>query len=147
MTDFMSKEQRSHAMAKVRGSETKIEQIVRSNLHNKGFRFRKNDAKLPGHPDIVLPKYNAIVLINGCFWHGHKGCRKSKLPTTKKEFWKNKIDRTIERDKGIISSILNLGLRVAVIWECALKNEALIDNSIADLIKWINSTEVKIEIP
>ncbi len=147
MADFMTKEQRSNAMSKVRCSETKIEQIVRSSLHKKGYRFRKNDKKLSGRPDIVLPKYKAVVFINGCFWHGHKGCSKSNLPTTRSEFWKKKIGRTMERDKENIASLLKLEWRVAVIWECGLKNEKLYDSSIIDLIKWINSTEEKVEIP
>lgn len=147
MTDFMTPTQRSHAMSRVRGSETKIERTVRSLLHQRGFRFRKNAVNLPGHPDIVLPKYKAAIFVHGCFWHGHTGCSKSKLPATRKEFWQNKIDRTIERDAQKIAELSSCGWRVAVVWECGFKNKVLIESAITELEKWIKSTEERLEIP
>jgi len=143
----MTPTQRSHAMSRVRGSETKIERTVCSLLHQRGFRFRKNAVNLPGHPDIVLPKYKAAIFVHGCFWHGHPGCSKSKLPTTRTEFWQNKIGSTIERDKQKIDELSILGWRVAVVWECALKSKPLIEGTVASLQQWIHSTEVWFEIP
>ncbi|RMD90065.1 MAG: DNA mismatch endonuclease Vsr, partial [Calditrichaeota bacterium] len=126
MADFMTPKQRSRAMSKVRGKETEIERTVRSCLHRKGFRFHKNVKHMPGKPDIVLPKYRAVVFIHGCFWHHHSGCAKSKLPETRKEFWKNKIQGNINRDKKNIERLLNSAWRVAIIWECALKRKELV---------------------
>ena len=134
-------------MSKISGKETKPEVLVRKYLFSKGFRFRKNVANLPGHPDIVLPKYKAVIFIHGCFWHGHPGCSKSKLPATRTEFWQKKISRTIERDKEIIDEFSILGWRVAVVWECGLKNKVLIESATMELEKWIKSSEERLEIP
>ena len=143
----MTPQQRSRAMSRVRGAETKIERTIRSLLHQKGYRFRKNVANLPGHPDIVLTKYKAAIFVHGCFWHGHSDCSKSKLPTTRTEFWQKKIDRTIERDKEKSDELSILGWRVAVVWECGLKNKVLIESTITELEKWIKSSEERLEIP
>lgn len=100
MTDIYSKNKRSKIMSKISGKETKYEILVRKFLFEKGFRYRKNDKRLPGRPDIVLPKYKTIIFVHGCFWHGHY-CKAAKLPETNKEFWENKINSNIERDKKI----------------------------------------------
>jgi len=133
-------------MSKISGKETKPEVLVRKHLFSKGFRFRKNVANLPGHPDIVLPKYKAAIFVHGCFWHGHPGCNKSKLPATRTEFWQKKIGRTIERDKEKIDELSTLGWRVAVVWECSLKNKSLLETAIKELEKWIKSNEKMLEI-
>lgn len=147
MTDFLSPKQRSHTMSNIHGKDTKIERSVRSNLHKKGFRFRKNTAKLPGHPDIALPKYYAVIFIHGCFWHGHSGCNKSSLPTTRSEFWKDKISATTVRDKKKIDELSAMGWRVAIVWQCALKNKKSLSYTIDTLANWITSEERWIEIP
>lgn len=147
MTDFMSARQRSHAMSQVRGKDTKIERLVRSHLHRKGFRFRKNAPNLPGRPDIVLSKYNAVIFVHGCFWHGHLGCERSRLPTTRAEFWQNKIGRTLERDKEKIEALSTFGCRIAVVWQCAITNKTLFSNAMEVLIKWIVSHEDSLELP
>ena len=118
MTDFMTPQQRSKAMSKVRGYNTKPEKLIRSNLHRQGFRFRINNPNLPGRPDIVLKKYNTIIFVHGCFWHHHKGCKKSKLPQTRTEFWENKIASTVMRDKRNVSDLTEQGWRIAIVWEC-----------------------------
>lgn len=147
MTDIYSKSKRSDIMSQISGKETKPEVLVRKYLFSKGFRFRKNVANLPGHPDIVLPKYKAAIFVHGCFWHGHSGCNKSKLPTARTEFWQKKIGRTIERDEEKIDELSILGWRVAVVWECGLKNKVLIESAITELAKWIKSIEERLEIP
>ncbi len=146
MVDIYSQRKRSDIMSQISGKETKPELLVRKYLFSKGLRYRKNVANLPGHPDIVLPKYKSAIFVHGCFWHGHNGCSKSKLPTTRTEFWQAKIDRTIKRDKENIDELSILGWRVAVVWECRLKNKVLIERGIAELEKWIKSSEERLEI-
>src|SRR5262245_19336924 len=107
-------------MSRIRGADTKPELLVRSALHGMGFRFRLHDRNLPGRPDIVLRRYGAVIFVNGCFWHGH-GCRFSKMPATRSEFWKNKIARTKARDATTTEQLLGLGWNVIVVWECSLR--------------------------
>jgi DNA mismatch endonuclease, patch repair protein len=147
MTDKLTHEQRSRLMANVHGKDTTIEIRVRSYLHNKGYRFRKHAAGLPGSPDIVLPKYKAAIFIHGCFWHGHVGCRKSRLPTTRYAFWKEKRQANTERDMRKNSELINAGWRVAVIWQCVLEKQETFSNTLKTLTDWINSGEKKCEIP
>ena len=107
-------------MAKIRGDETQPEIVVRKFLFSKGFRFRKNVKTLPGKPDIVLPKYKAVIFIHGCFWHKHKNCKKAQLPETRKEFWEKKISGNVERDKKNIRQLKKAGWQVIVLWQCQL---------------------------
>lgn len=107
-------------MAKIRGEETQPEIVVRKFLFSQGFRFRKNVKTLPGKPDIVLPKYKTVIFIHGCFWHKHKNCKKAQLPETRKEFWKNKINGNVERDKKNIRELKKTGWQVIVLWQCRL---------------------------
>lgn len=123
MTDTLSPEIRSQIMAKVRSYNTGPELIIRRQLHRKGYRFRLHDKKLPGRPDIVLPKYNAVILINGCFWHGHD-CDLFNMPKTRKEFWQKKISRTRERDNENVNDLLSYGWRVLTIWQCSMKGKS-----------------------
>ena len=103
--DTMTPEKRHETMSHIRGKDTKPEVLVRKYLFSKGLRYRKNDRKLPGHPDIVLPKYRTVVFVNGCFWHGHEGCRYFSLPSTNVEFWKAKIVRNRERDSSDVEEL------------------------------------------
>jgi DNA mismatch endonuclease (patch repair protein) len=121
LADNMTPAQRSRAMSKVRGRDTGIELFVRSALHRRGFRFRKNVPNLPGCPDIVLPKYRTVVFVHGCFWHHHEGCKASKLPETRREFWEQKIAGNVARDANHTQLLNKNGWRVLVVWECALK--------------------------
>lgn len=125
MVDIYSPEKRSELMSKISGSDTKPEIIVRKYLHSIGFRFKKNDKQLPGKPDIVLPKYNTVIFVHGCFWHGHKDCKASKLPETNKKFWENKISNTIIRDKKNFQVLLSLRWNVIIIWECELESKSV----------------------
>lgn len=121
MADVHTPEQRSYNMSQIRGKNTKPEEIVRKYLFSQGFRYRKNDPRLPGKPDIVLPKYKTVVFVNGCFWHGHEGCRYFVWPKNNAEFWKAKISGNIQRDAQCIRQLKDQGWNVIVIWECELK--------------------------
>ena len=110
-------------MSRIKGKNTKPEEIVRKYLFSKGFRYRKNDKRLPGTPDIVLPKYKTVIFVNGCFWHGHKDCRYFVVPKTNTDFWLNKINTNIERDKCKQETLKELGWNVIVVWECELKSQ------------------------
>lgn len=110
-------------MSCIKGKNTKPEEIVRKTLFAKGFRYRKNDSRLPGTPDIVLPKYKTVIFVNGCFWHGHKGCKYYVVPKSNTEFWVNKITSNIKRDVIKATQLQDLGWRVITIWECELKKD------------------------
>ncbi|MEX0981058.1 MAG: DNA mismatch endonuclease Vsr [Bacteroidales bacterium] len=137
MADIYSKKKRSKIMSKISGRETKPEILVRRYLFSKGYRYRKNDHKLPGKPDIVLSKYKSVIFIHGCFWHGHT-CKKASRPTSNVEFWNSKIERNIERDKEVKKKLLKLGWRVITIWDCELKSKRQFDNSMNKLLKKLN---------
>lgn len=124
MADVMTPKQRSRCMAAVKGKDTKPEMIVRKYLFSRGMRFRVQVRKLPGNPDIVLPKYKTVILVNGCFWHGHEDCKYFRLPKSNVEFWKEKIERNIERDKESMQALFDLGWKVVRVWECELRNKA-----------------------
>lgn len=140
MVDIYSRKERSRIMASISGQETKPEILVRSFLFKHDFRFRKNVKSLPGKPDIVLPKYKTVIFVNGCFWHGHKKCKASTLPETRKEFWTNKIKANIDRDKRIISELEKLGWKVIIIWQCEIKTIDRREKRFKKLIKQINES-------
>lgn len=108
-------------MAAIRGKDTKPELLVRKFLFSRGFRYRLNHPRLPGHPDIVLRKYRTVIFVNGCFWHGHENCRYFRLPKTNVDFWKNKIERNRERDKEEQQRLAEMGWHCVTVWECQLK--------------------------
>ncbi len=110
-------------MSRIKGKDTKPEVMVRKYLFSQGFRYRKNDRRLPGTPDIVLPKYKTCIFVNGCFWHGHENCRYFVVPKTNTDFWMNKINRNIERDKENFDALKQTGWKVIVVWECQLKKD------------------------
>ena len=122
MTDIVDPGTRSRMMAGIKGKNSAPEMIVRSGLHRRGFRFRLHDKSLLGKPDIVLPKYNAVINIHGCFWHGHEQCRYFKLPSTRPDFWQAKIYGNRVRDRYQYQQLLDSGWRVMTIWECALRS-------------------------
>lgn len=128
MTDIFSKDKRSRVMASVSGKETKPELTVRKLLFNRGFRYRKNVKSLPAKPDIVLPKYKTVILVHGCFWHQHENCSKAKRPTSRVEFWNEKLDETIKRDKKNIGLLKDLGWKVIIVWECELRDMEMLSN-------------------
>lgn len=119
--DVHDKATRSYNMSRIKGKNTKPEERVRKYLFSQGFRYRKNDKRLPGTPDIVLPKYKTVIFVNGCFWHGHEGCKYFVWPQNNFEFWKTKINMNIQRDKRKTEDLECLGWKVIVVWECQLK--------------------------
>ena len=120
MADNHSKEVRSKNMSHIRSTNSKPEEIVRKYLFSKGFRYRKNVRTLPGCPDIVLPKYHTVILVNGCFWHKHD-CGRFVWPSSNTEYWIPKINRNVERDKQNHKKLIDMGWKVMIIWECELK--------------------------
>ena len=123
MADVHDKATRSYNMSRVRNRDTKPEMLVRKFLFANGLRYRLNDKKLPGKPDIVLPKYKTVIFVNGCFWHGHENCKYFKIPETRTEWWKEKIEGNIKNDEKKHSLLRDAGYKVIVIWECEVKNQ------------------------
>ena len=120
MADIKTKESRSYNMSRIAGKDTKPEELVRKYLFSKGFRYRKNVRKLPGTPDLVLPKYRTVIFVNGCFWHGHEGCKYFVWPKSNAEFWRQKIETNISRDRRKEAQLRDLGWNVMIVWECEL---------------------------
>lgn len=135
MSDFMTPAQRSKAMSAVRGKDTAIERALRSCLHKRGFRFRKNVRALLGCPDVVLTKYQCVVFVHGCFWHHHTNCKRSKLPETRQIFWAQKIKDNVARDRRQIRALRKDGWKVLVIWQCSLDNLGKREKAINRLVK------------
>lgn len=134
-------------MSGIRGKNTKPEWLVRRALHARGFRYRLHVRSLAGHPDLVLPRYRAVVFVHGCFWHGHEGCKYFRLPATRKEFWEGKISRNRNNDYRNRASLLEAGWRVATVWECALRGTNSNTDAVAEtLVEWIKGNEVALEI-
>ena len=123
--DVHDKKTRSYNMSRIKWKNTKPEEIVRKYLFSKGFRYRKNDKRLPGTPDIVLPKYKTVIFVNGCFWHGHECCKYFVWPKDNADFWKKKIEDNISRDKNVIEMLKRQNWAVIVVWECELKKQTL----------------------
>jgi DNA mismatch endonuclease, patch repair protein len=132
--DRLSPTERSVLMAKVKSSGTKPEEMVRKVLFKEGFRYRKNVSHLPGKPDIVLPKYKAIVFVHGCFWHQHENCPESVLSQSRQEYWEPKLQRNAQRDHENAERLKQNGWRVFIVWECKLRPR-LFQNTMSALIK------------
>lgn len=125
-------------MSKIKGKDTKPEIIVRKYLFSQGYRYRKNDKRLAGHPDIVLPKYKTVIFINGCFWHKHD-CKYFKWPKSNMEFWQNKIEANVKRDKTVINLLQEQGWNVIVIWECEVKTKYKQEERLEQLVAEIQA--------
>ncbi|KZY67169.1 very short patch repair endonuclease [Oleiphilus sp. HI0071] len=140
MTDIVSPAKRSEMMSGIKGKDTKPELIIRKGLHKRGFRFRLHDKRLPGKPDLVLPKYRTAIFVNGCFWHGHN-CQLFKWPKSNPDFWREKITTTRKRDEQNQRELTALGWKVLAVWECDLrgKSETEIDRLIDRLAKTLKS--------
>lgn len=132
MPDKCSPETRSYNMSRIRSKNTKPEEIVRKYLFSKGLRYRKNDKRFPGKPDLIFPKYKTAVFVNGCFWHWHEECEDFVLPKSNTEFWFEKLMGNKERDKRNIKQLQLMGWRVLIVWECELK-KSVIDHTLQNL--------------
>lgn len=134
-------------MSGIRGKNTKPEILIRSLLHRRGFRFRLHDRKLPGKPDIVLPRYQAVILIHGCFWHGHD-CHLFKWPSSNESFWKEKITRNKEVDARSRQELTLAGWRILTVWECALKGKHRrpLEEIADEILTWLGSSSLDVEI-
>ncbi|WP_312522442.1 DNA mismatch endonuclease Vsr [Anaerospora sp.] len=124
--DIFSSEKRSQVMAKVRSKNTVPERIVRSMLHEMGYRFRLHRNDLPGRADIVLPKYKTVIFVHGCFWHMHPGCKKAAIPEINHDMWQKKLERNVARDVENQRELIKLGWHVRVIWECEVRKKKMI---------------------
>lgn len=136
MVDVHTPERRSFNMSRIRNKDTKPEEILRKYLFSKGFRYRKNDSRLPGKPDIVLSKYKTVIFVNGCFWHGHKDCHYFVWPKNNAEFWEKKINENIQRDVRNRQLLSEQGWHVIDIWECELKKN-MVQKTLTDLIEML----------
>lgn len=146
MPDVVDKQTRSRMMSGIQGKNTRPEMLLRRSLHRLGFRYRLYSRALPGKPDIVFPKYRAVVFVHGCFWHRHPGCRYTTNPATRPEFWQEKFRGTIERDRRAVERLTKQGWRVAVVWECALRRHR--EAEVADLVAdWLKSDREGLEVP
>jgi DNA mismatch endonuclease (patch repair protein) len=134
-------------MSGIRSRHTKPERIIRSGLHRLGFRYGLHNRKLRGTPDLVLPKYHAVIFVHGCFWHGHS-CSLFKLPGTRTGFWKSKFSRNQTNDRAAREALLNDGWRVLTVWECATrgKSEREIRTLVASIARWLRSSRKSREI-
>ncbi|MDE7295091.1 MAG: DNA mismatch endonuclease Vsr [Oscillospiraceae bacterium] len=142
MADNHSKEVRSYNMSRIQSANTKPEELVRKYLFAKGMRFRKNDKRYPGRPDIVLPKYKTIIFVNGCFWHMHDSCSKFVMPKSNADYWTPKLMRNKKRDQDNINKLEKMGWNVIVIWECELSKE-LLNSKMEQVISQIQDNGIK----
>jgi len=147
MADIVSSEKRSQMMAGIKGKNTKPELLIRKALHKLGFRYRLHEKKLAGKPDIVFPKHKAALFIHGCFWHGHN-CHLFKWPSSRADFWRQKIKRNQQVDKTSFDKLVSEGWRIGVIWECSLKGKTKrsFDYIVAETARWLCSEEKHLEI-
>lgn len=149
MSDIVDPKTRSRMMANIKGKNTKPEMAIRSALHRMGYRFRLHRKDLPGKPDIVLPKYRAVVFVNGCFWHGHF-CTLFKWPKTRQKFWREKILSNRKRDERNIKALLEQGWKVCIVWECSIRKQGKdrkAEKAFASLVNWIEGSTRLSEIP
>lgn len=145
MVDVVAPATRSRMMASIRSRDTKPEMMVRRYLHGCGFRYSLARKDLPGRPDLVLPKLNAAVFVHGCFWHGHVGCRFATTPASRPEFWQAKLSANVARDERVETELRQLGWRIAVVWECALRKDPQVE--LKGLARFLRSQRSEIVIP
>lgn len=146
MTDTVDSQTRSRMMSGIRGKNTKPELVLRRALHASGLRYRLHAKGLPGKPDIVMPKYRAVIFVHGCFWHRHDGCRYATVPATRPEFWESKFDANVRRDAAVQSALREAGWRVGTVWECALRTESGIFETRDMVAAWLKNGDALLEV-
>ncbi len=134
MADTLTAERRSENMRRIRSKGTKPELLVRRFVHAQGFRYRLHVANLPGKPDLVFPKLNKVIFVHGCFWHLHKGCREGRIPESRREYWKPKLLKNVERDCSHVAALRTLGWKILVIWECELKDFEQVEKKLLEFL-------------
>jgi DNA mismatch endonuclease, patch repair protein len=134
MTDKFSPEQRSRIMSHIKGQDSAVEIKVRAILHRMGYRFRLHRRDLPGRPDIVLPGLRKVIFVHGCFWHGHKRCRRASIPKTNEEFWRQKLHSNCLRDKRVCRSLRSSGWDVLIVWQCQVRNAAQLERRLCNFL-------------
>jgi DNA mismatch endonuclease (patch repair protein) len=144
MADVVDKATRSRMMSGIKGKNTKPEMVVRQALHRAGFRFRIHARGLPGKPDLLLPKWQAAILVHGCFWHRHEGCRFTTTPATRPGFWSEKFAANVIRDQRAQAALADAGWRVATVWECALRRDPA--GTTGQLAQWLTSGLTSVNI-
>ena len=137
MTDIVDPSTRSRMMAGIRGKNTRPELVIRSALHRGGFRFRLHDPRLPGSPDLVFPRYRAVIMVHGCFWHRHRGCAYATTPATRPAFWQRKFSANVDRDRRNRDELVDQGWKVLVVWECGVRHYP--ERVIRDLVTWVSA--------
>lgn len=147
MTDVVSAKTRSQMMAGIKNKNTRLEILVRKALFAQGYRFRLHRKDLPGSPDVVLPGRRLAVFVNGCFWHRHTGCSLARMPATRPEFWREKLERNKTRDLEAISALADLGWRVLVVWECFVRQQGSLQELGSAMTSWVESDRVLGELP
>ena len=150
MADIKSPEQRSLNMSRIRSKDTKPEEYIRKLLFSRGYRYRKNAKNVPGHPDAWLARYNTAVFVHGCFWHRHQGCKYAYMPKSRVEFWNDKFQKNIARDKVVMEQLQEQGIRSLVIWECTVRKmmqKSNIENDMINAVKeFLNSDQASLEL-
>lgn len=147
MVDVVDPETRSRMMSGIRGANTKPELNVRRRLHAAGFRYGLHRKDLPGRPDLVMPRHDAVIFVHGCYWHRHPGCRLATTPSTRTDFWTAKFTANQERDRRNFAELRNRGWRVAIVWECEVRTASGADEAVGALIAWLLSDRDQVEIP
>lgn len=145
MADTVTPEVRSRIMAAVRSKDTKPEMAIRRGLHALGYRYVLHSRGLPGRPDLAFPRFRAVIFIEGCFWHGHEGCRLFRLPSSRAGYWREKIARNVERDRATRVALDALGWRHLTVWECAIRGKGA-GTAVARAAEWLASGEGSAEI-
>lgn len=146
MTDIVDSQTRSRMMSGIRGKNTKPELALRRSLHALGLRYRLHAKGLSGKPDIVVPKYHAVIFVHGCFWHRHVGCRHATVPTTRPEFWTAKFDANVARDATVHSALMEAGWRIGTVWECALRTKPRIAQTRDLVAAWLDLSDAVLEV-
>ncbi len=150
MADIKTAEERSLNMSHIRGSDTHPEVVFRKWLFSEGYRYSLGNRKIPGHPDLWMPKYNVAVFVHGCFWHRHNECRYSYIPKSNTDYWLKKFEKNISRDNQVKKELLSREIRILIVWECTIKkmekNNEMRSNVITQIISFLDSSEMSLEL-